>query len=179
MAADKRSLIWIPIVMAIIGWVFAYVSPLYHEWRRRPRITAEYEEVDFVHFKATRFEIANKGKGEDKETRCILPRFIFPGGGTPCTTAIRDYAPHHIRYALESLPNKRVLSVFNLAPGESFSFSVYKGCFESIQDYYDLKPNISYQSLLGGVQVKSSQGDIPLTEKKRSPRRGPPKKSPS
>lgn len=179
MAAEKRSLILISIVLALMGWVFAYFSPLYHEWRRRPRIVAEYNEIDFVHFTATRFKIANRGRGEEKEVRFILPRFIFPGGGTPCTTTVRDYSPYHIRYALENLPNKRVLRVFNLSPGESLSFTVYKGCFESVEAYYALKPTVSYQTLLDGVQVKSSRGDVPLVEKKEKPMTKPQRRRPS
>jgi len=181
MANGKRNLIWIPIVLALIGWVLAYFSPLYHEKRRQPKITAEYKEVDFVHFIATSFEIANAGNAEGKQVQCILPRFIFPGGGTPCTTNIRDISPHHIRYTLDNLSDKRILTIYNMAPKEKFFFTVYKGCFESIETYYKLRPSISYETLLDGVRVRTRQGDIPLVEKKKEkPKRKPPsQKQPS
>lgn len=166
MATEKRSLIWIPIVLALLGWVFAYFSPLYHEWRKQPDIMAEYYEIDFVQFKATRFEVTNTGKGEAKLTQCLLPRFIFPGGGEPCSTRVWDFSPHHVRYTLDDLQNRRILSIFHLSPGETFSFSVYTGCFESIREYYALKPTISFQDLLSGVKVMFDQNDITLVENK-------------
>lgn len=166
MATEKRSLIWIPIVLALLGWVFAYFSPLYHEWRKQPKITAEYYEIDFVHFKATRFEITNTGKGEAKLTQCLLPRFIFPGGGEPCSTRVWDFSPHHVRYTLDDLQNRRILNIFHLPPQETFSFSVYKGCFETIREYYELRPSVSFQNLLSGVKISFEQTDVPLTENK-------------
>ena len=169
MATEKRNVIWIPILLALLGWVFAYVSPLYHEWKKQPKIKAGYYEIDFVHFKATRFEITNTGKGEAKLTQCLLPRFIFPGGGEPCSSRVWDYSPHHIRYTLDNLQNRRVLSIFHLPPGETFSFTVYKGCFETIKDYYHLRPSISFQDLLSGVKVTFEQNEIPVVEKEESP----------
>ena len=166
MATEKRSIIWIPIVLALLGWVFAYFSPLYHEWRKQPNITAEYYEIDFVHFKATRFEITNSGKGEANVTQCLLPRFIFPGGGEPCSTRVWDFSPHHVRHTLDDLQNRRILNIFHLPPGETFSFSVYTGCFENIRDYYELRPSISFQSLMSGVKVTFKQNDIPLVKNK-------------
>jgi hypothetical protein len=174
MAAEKRSLIWIPIVLALLGWVFAYFSPLYHEWRKQPNIAAEYYEIDFVHFKATRFEITNTGKGEAKLAQCLLPRFIFPGGGEPCSTRVWDFSPYHVRYTLDDLQNRRVLSIFHLPPGETFSFSVYKGCFESIREYYELRPSISFQDLLGGVKITFEQRDIPLVENREKAKKNKP-----
>lgn len=180
MTAEKRSFIWIPIVLALIGWVLAYFSPLYHEKRRQPKITAEYKEIDFVHFIATNFEITNIGNAEGKQVQCILPRYIFPGGGAPCTTDIRDVSPHHVRYTLDNLSDKRVLTIFNMAPKEKFFFTVYKGCFESIEDYYRLRPSISYETLLDGVRVRTMHGDVQLIEKKeKKPRRRPSSKKSS
>jgi hypothetical protein len=181
MANTQRNLLWIPIVLALLGWVFAYLSPLYHEGRKKPKLTAEYEEVDFIHFIATRFEIANTGNAEAKEVQCILPRFIFPGGGTPCTTAIRDISPHHIRFTVDELSDKRIFTIFHIAPKESFNFTVYKGCFDDVLDYYRLNPSVSYERLLDGVRIRTSYGDIELVEKEveKSKRRRSSGKKPS
>lgn len=167
MANKQRNLIWIPIVLALIGWVFAYFSPIYHEGRKKPKVNAEYEEVDFIHFIATKLEIANVGKAEAKEVQCILPRFIFPGGGTPCSTVIRDISPHHIRYTVDDLSDKRILTIFHIAPKEKFFFTIYKGCFDDVSDYYKLRPSISYEQLLDGVRVRTPYGDVNLVEKEK------------
>ena len=167
MAKKQRNFIWIPIVLALLGWVFAYLSPVYHEARKKPKITAEYEEIDFIHFIATKFTISNVGNSEAKEVQCILPRFIFPGGGTPCSTIIRDISPFHIRYAMDELTNRKILNIFHIAPQEAFNFTLYEGCFDNVLDYYDLKPSISYEKLLDGVRVRTSYGDVELVEKER------------
>jgi hypothetical protein len=174
MAAEKRPRIWIPIVLALLGWVFAYVSPLYHEWRQQPRITAQHEEIDFVHFIATRIEITNSGKKEARDVQCLLPRFVFPGGGSPCSTTIRDITPYDVRYALDNLSNKKIFTIFNLPPKVTFGFNIYKSDFTSLEDYYQLNPSISYETVLDGVKVKTSKGDIPLTKKERRSPRGNP-----
>ena len=180
MAEEKRSLIWIPIVLALIGWILAYFSPLYHEKKRQPKITAGYREVDFRHFIATSFEVSNVGTAEERQVQCILPRYIFPGGGEPCTTNVRDISPHHIRYTMDNLSDKRVLTIYNMAPKETFYFTVYKGCFKSIDAYYKLRPSISYERLLDGVRVRTMQGDVPLVElKKERPKRRRSEKEPS
>ena len=121
MAKEQRNLIWIPILLALIGWILAYVSPLYHEARKKPKVTVEYEDIDFKHFIATRFEIANIGNLEAKEIQVFLPRFVFPGGGIPCSTVVRDISPHHIRYTAEDLTDKRIYTIFHVAPGEKFT----------------------------------------------------------
>lgn len=187
MAAEKQNLIWIPIVLsligivlALIGWVWAYFSPLYHESKRKPNITAQYKEIDFKHFIAHQFVIANEGNAEGRQVQCILPRFIFPGGGTPCSTSIRDISPHHVRYTLDNLSDKRILTIYNMVPEEKFFFTVYKGCFDSIGAYYELKPSIAYDTLLDGVRVRTTYGDIQLSQMKREkPKRRPSEEKPS
>ena len=181
MAEKNRSLIWIPIVLALIGWVLAYFSPIYHEARKKPKVTAGYEEIDFIHFIAHRFEIANTGNAEAKEVQVIVPRFIFPGGGIPCSTVIRDISPHHIRYSVENLTDKRIYTIFHIAPKEFFNFTIYKGCFDDVLDYYKLKPSISYEELLDGVRVRTMYGDIEVVEKEKekSSRRKPKTEEPS
>jgi len=165
MAKERRNLIWIPIVLALVGWVLAYVSPLYHETRKKPNVTVQYEEIDFKHFIATRFEIANTGNSEAKEIQFFMPRFIFPGGGIPCSTVVRDISPHHIRFTVDDLTDKRIYTIFHLAPQEKFNFTIYKGCFENVLDYYVLKPTISFEQLIDGIRARTMYGDIEVTEK--------------
>ncbi len=163
--AKKYHHLWIPIVLALLGWVFAYVSPLYHDWRRQPKVKAEYNEIDFVHFIATRIEVTNSGKKEARDIQVLLPRFVFPGGGTPCTTAVRDVSPYDVRYAVDNLSDQRILTIFSLPADVTFGFNIYKNEITSVQDYYRLNPSISYETVLEGVKVKAGTGDVPLTRK--------------
>ena len=44
-------------------------------------------------------------------------------------------------------------------------FNIFKNEITSVQDYYRLSPSISYETLLEGVAVKTSKGNIALTKK--------------